>query len=117
MQRYEELEVYKEAYRLVLSLYRYTKELPKEEMYGLTSQLRRASTSIVLNIAEGYGKDDTKEELKRYLRIAKGSAEETKVIIKLCRDIGYMEEKTYEIYHEKLEKISKQMYRLIESIN
>ena len=116
MQKYEELEVYREAYQLVLSIYRYTNVLPKEEMYGLTSQLRRASTNIVLNIAEGYGKDDTKEELKRFLRMAKGSIEEVKVIIELCRDIGYMEEEASEKYLKKIEKMSKQMYRLIESI-
>ena len=117
MPTYENLEVYKEAYRLVLSLYRYTKKLPQEEMYGLTSQIRRASTSIVLNIAEGYGKEDTKEELKRFLRMAKGSMEELKVTIKLCRDIGYMEEEASKIYLDELEKMSKQVYRLIESIN
>ena len=116
MATYENLEVYKESYQLMMSLYRYTKELPKEEMYGLTSQLRRASTSIVLNIAEGYGKDDTKEELKRFLRMAKGSIEEVRVIIRICRDIGYMKNEAAEKYLEKIEKLSKQMYRLMESI-
>ena len=59
MQNYKKLRVYEESYKAALSIYRLSKAFPKEEMYGLTSQIRRAATSIPLNIAEGYAKRES----------------------------------------------------------
>ena len=78
---YKDLKVYERSYRLAVSIYRYAKTMPEEERYGLTSQLKRAATSIPLNIAEGYGKGDSKLEVKRYLKMAKGSCNEMEVLI------------------------------------
>ena len=90
MRGYKELQVYKKGYRYVMEMYRITERLPDEERYGLKSQIRRASLSIPLTIAEGYGKEDTKAELKRFLRMAKGSASELEVLIDISKDLGYI---------------------------
>lgn len=73
---YHDLIVWKKSHDLVIEVYRITKEFPKEEMFGLTSQLRRAVTSIPANIAEGFARTGTKDNL-RFYNIAAGSIYET----------------------------------------
>ena len=116
MSLYKELLVYKKSYNLVISLYKYTNELPESERYGLTSQIKRAAFSIPTNIAEGYGKEDTKQETNRYLRMSKGSCSELSVLIDICRDVGYMKMEHHEIYSKEIEEISKMLYGIIESL-
>ena len=116
MAKYRELLVYKRAYNLVISLYKYTKELPKNEEYALASQIKRASFSIPTNIAEGYGKEDTSAETVRFLRMAKGSASELSVLLDICKDVGYMKPEHHEIYAKEAEEISKMLYGLIEKL-
>ncbi|OPZ47351.1 MAG: hypothetical protein BWY95_01525 [Bacteroidetes bacterium ADurb.BinA104] len=116
MNLYKELEVYKRAYRLSVSVYKFASTLPKEEIYGLASQLKRAVTSIPLNIAEGYGKDDSKAELRRYLKMAQGSCAELEVLTDICMDVGYMERSIHDRYEAELVAISKMLYQLIKSI-
>ena len=115
MSEYRKLGVFVKSYELSISLYRYTKHLPKEERYGLVSQIRRASTSIPLNIAEGYGKDDTKRETVRYLRMAKGSCAELSVLLDMCNDLNLMEDVAHCKYMKCIEEISKMLYGLIKS--
>ena len=116
MNLYEKLEVYQRSYKMTVSLYKYTETLPKEERYAMASQIRRAIMSIPLNIAEGYGKEDSSQEIKRFLKMAKGSCSEVNVLLDLCKDIGYMEEKAYKRYKEEIEVIAKMLYKLVQSI-
>ena len=116
MNLFKELTVYQKAYRLSISIYNYVKILPEDERYGLSAQLKRAVTSIPLNIAEGYGKDDSKAELKRYLKMAKGSCAELEVLMDICKDVGYMDNVSHEKYVDEIQQISKMLYQLLRSI-
>jgi len=84
---YKELEAYKKAYKNVIGIYKLTKPFPKEEKYGIVSQIRRASVSIPLNIAEGYMKGS--KEYVRFLRIALGSSAEVETLLTLCADLEF----------------------------
>ena len=107
---YEDLEVYQEGYELVLEVYQITKDFPKEERYELTSQLKRASLSVVLNIAEGYGRGRT-AEFKHFLRNSLGSSNEAIVLLKLAKDLGYGQ--TDELV-QRYDMLGKRIYRLKE---
>ena len=116
MQSYKELKVYKEAYMQVKRVYEIAKKLPSEERYELSSQIRRASVSIPLNIAEGYGKVETGKELIRYLSIARGSSAEMEVLLDLIYDFGYVNESEYAEMKERQERVGKMLTGLIRSI-
>lgn len=87
---FEDLIMWQKAHQFVLLVYSVTKKFPKEETYGLTSQFRRAATSIAANIAEGYKKKGKKDKL-RFFNIAQGSLEECRYYIILGKDLGYIE--------------------------
>ena len=89
MKDYRELLVWQRSHQLTLELYRATKEFPQEELFGLTSQMRRAASSIPANIAEGCGRDGD-AELKRFITIALGSACELDYFILLASELGYL---------------------------
>ena len=90
MKDYRELTVWQRSHALTLELYRVTKSFPKDELFGLVSQIRRAASSIPANIAEGCGRDGD-AELKRFLNIALGSACEVDYFILLATDLGYLD--------------------------
>jgi four helix bundle protein len=87
MRDFRDLKVWEKAHALALNIYRATAEFPREEIYGLTSQIRRAATSIAANIAEGCGRDG-EVELARFLRIAVGSASELEYHLLLASDLN-----------------------------
>ena len=116
MDTYKELKVYQRSYKLSISIYKYAATMPENERYGLMSQIKRAATSIPLNIAEGYGKDDSKAELKRFLKMAKGSCAELEVLMDICKDVGYMEQSVHVKYVDEITQISKMLYQLVKSI-
>lgn len=89
-QSFKDLIVWQKAHEFVLSAYKMTGDFPKEELYGLTSQFRRASVSIAANIAEGYKKLGKKDKL-RFFNIAQGSLEECRYFLILSKDLGYIE--------------------------
>jgi four helix bundle protein len=89
MQHFSELRVWQRAHALALSIYKLTAALPSEERFGLTSQTRRAATSIPTNIAEG-SKRRTSADYARFLNLAEGSAAEVEYLLMLSRDIGYV---------------------------
>ncbi len=89
MQNYKDLNVWEKSHQFTVTVYECTKSFPKEELFGLTSQLRRASSSIPENIAEGCGKN-SKAELAHYLNIALGSANETEYFLILSKDLNYL---------------------------
>jgi len=87
-QSFEDLIVWQKAHQFVLSVYQLTDDFPKNEVYGLTSQFRRAATSIAANIVEGYKKKGIKDKL-RFFNIAQGSLEECRYYLVLTRDLKY----------------------------
>ncbi len=89
MKEYRELEVWQQGHALTLKIYQSTKTFPKDELFGLTGQMRRAASSIAANIAEGCGRAGD-PELKRFLNIALGSACELDYFIFLSRELGYL---------------------------
>ena len=89
MEDFKDLRVWGKAYELTLSVYKKTYGFPKEEMYGLTSQLRRATSSIGANIAEGCGRRSD-PEMRRFLQIARGSANEVEYHLLLARDLRFL---------------------------
>lgn len=89
MQNFHDLKVWEKAHLLTLDVYRATRDFPREEQYGLISQLRRATSSIPANIAEGCGRN-TGPDLRRFLEIAMGSASEVEYHLLLGRDLGML---------------------------
>ena len=92
MKSYTELEVWIKSRELVKLVYQLTQSFPKEEVYGLTSQIRRSAVSIPSNIAEGVGRQSIKETL-HFLYIAKGSLNELETQLFLSFDVAYVSEK------------------------
>ena|SRR5215467_5979134 len=89
MQNFRNLRVWGKAHDLTLRIYEVTRSFPREETYGLTSQIRRSAASIASNIAEGCGRTG-KAELRRFLEIAMGSASEVEYQLLLAEDLGYL---------------------------
>lgn len=94
MQDFRKLRVWEKSHHLALVIYRTTVTFPKEELYGLTSQARRAATSIPANIAEGCGRGG-KADLARFLQIAMGSASELEYHLLLARDLDLLSSADY----------------------
>ncbi len=93
---YKELKVWQKSMDLVEIVYKFTTAFPKEEMYGLTSQLRRASLSVPVNIAEGHARNTTGEFLQ-FLGIAKGSLAELETLLELSQRLNYLKKENSEI--------------------
>jgi four helix bundle protein len=89
---YHDLDVFREAYAAALDVSRLAKRFPAVEQYELARQLRRSARSIPANIVEGWGKRASAPEFKRYLQIAIGSCDETKMWLDLSKDEGYISE-------------------------
>ena len=87
-QTFQDLMVWQKAHQFVLAVYRLSQSFPNHEVYGLTSQIRRASVSIPANIAEGFKKKTPKEKV-RFFNIAQGSLEEVRYYLILTRDLNY----------------------------
>jgi len=111
---FTDLIVWKKGHVLVLSVYEATKDFPKAEMFGLTSQLRRSAVSITSNISEGFGRKSIKEKMQFYV-IAKGSLYELQNQILIARDLGLMDRKVFDTIAEKTVETSKLLTALIRS--
>lgn len=105
-QDFEHLNVWQEAHKFVLAVYRLTRTFPKDELFGLTSQFRRAAVSIAANIAEGYRKRGISDKL-RFYNIAEGSADECRYYIILSRDLGYISPDAYGDLYEQTSRVSR----------
>ena len=114
---YEDLQVYQDAYKLALQMYRITQDLPARERYELGQQIRRAATSVPANIAEGYGRKNSEKEFKHFLRNSMGSANEVKVYIEMMKDLGYISQENYQELRQSYDILTKKMYRLLERWN
>ena len=96
---YKKLKVWEKAHQLAMEIYRISKTFPKEEIYGLTSQIRRAAFSVPLNIVEGHASTSRKEFLS-FLNIANRSLVETEYLLEILRELNFMDENAY----QRLEK-------------
>ena len=111
MNRYKELKVWQEAIDLSVDIYKKTKLFPNEEMYGLTSQLRRAGVSVPSNIAEGAGRN-TDGEFSHFLGISAGSAFELETQLIIAEKIGLLEKNTLDNTVKKVNEIQKMTFSL-----
>ena len=107
---FKDLIVWQKAYRLVLEIYKITKDFPKSETHGLAQQMRRAAVSLPSNIAEGYGRRH-KTEYKQFLSIAYGSLSELETQYLLSIDLGYT--KKSDIIENLLKEVGSMLYRMI----
>jgi four helix bundle protein len=115
MKDFRSLEVWKLAHQLALEVYRESAAFPREEQYGLTSQMRRAALSIPANIAEGCGKD-TNGEFGRYLTIAMGSASELEYLLLFSADAGYLQTGKREAVSSGLQSLRRMLNALIQKV-
>ncbi|WP_010136903.1 four helix bundle protein [Ochrovirga pacifica] len=110
---FQDLIVWQKGHEFVLEVYKLTKQFPKEEIYGLTSQFRRAAISITANISEGYKRTSNKEKL-RFYNIAQASLEECRYSLILSNDLNYMNSNTQQI--KLIEEVSKLLNGYCKSI-
>lgn len=103
---FTDLDAWKEGHKLVLMIYEITKNFPKEEMFGLTIQLRRAGVSFTSNVAEGFSRNSYKEKLQFYY-MALGSLTEAQNQLLVARDIGYLEKEEFNKIAEQTVKVNK----------
>jgi four helix bundle protein len=115
METHKDLRVWQQSIEMVTSIYLMTQSFPKEEMFGLVSQLRRASVSVPSNIAEGYARGTDKEKL-HFLRISSGSMSEVETQLMLSLNLGYIDQEKYNKLSETVTSVWKQLYSLISSI-
>jgi four helix bundle protein len=112
---YRDLEVWKEAMTLAAEVYEMTRTFPREEMFGMTSQLRRASVSIAANIAEGYGRQQTKPYVQ-FLRISQGSLKETETLILIAGRVGLWEAESSEQLYARCQRIGRMLVGLVRKL-
>ncbi len=115
MRNYRDLQVWSKAHVLTLDLYRISRAFPREELYGLTSQLRRAAASIGATLAEGCGRR-TSNELARFVRIAMGSASELDYHLLLCRDLTFLAEADFQRSAKNLTGVRKMLTSFLTSV-
>ncbi|MGH9900825.1 MAG: four helix bundle protein [Pyrinomonadaceae bacterium] len=109
---FQELIVWQKAHQLVLSVYKFTDSFPQKELYGLTSQFRRAAVSIPANIAEGF-KKKSKTDKARFMNIAQGSLEECRYYTILAKDLGYGDSQTLMSQVEEVSRLLEKYYSAI----
>lgn len=111
MRDYRDLKVWEKAHQLTLDVYRGTQSFPKEELFGLTSQIRRASVSIEANLAEGCGRRSD-GEMGRFIQIAMGSGTELSCHLLLARDLGLMKAEEYSGLYERVTEVLRMLSAL-----
>ena len=116
MKSYKELIVWKKAHEMTIDVYGVTRAFPKEELYGLTSQLRRSAVSIGANVAEGSGRRSN-NEICRFLQIARGSASETEYHIVLARDLKFLREEDFRRLSHHADEVQRMLTALIQSFH
>jgi four helix bundle protein len=115
MKDFRRLKVWEKVHHLTLDIYKDTTRFPREELYGLTSQMRRSSASMGMNIAEGCGKQGN-NELHRFLHIASGSASELDYQLLLARDLNYLTCEDYRRIDQGLLEVRKMLTALIQKV-
>jgi four helix bundle protein len=116
MKTHKDLDVWKDSIDLVVHIYQITKEFPREELYGLTSQIRRAAVSVPANISEGSARNYTKEFI-RFLKIAQASLSEFETLLQISFNLNYLDEGKFKSTQGKIFKVNSQLSGLIRSIS
>ena len=114
-ERWHKLEVWKLADELAFLVYNFTQDFPREEAYGITSQIRRAALSIPTNIVEGYSRKGDKE-LSRFVNISLGSLAETKYLLYFSNRLGYFEKDKYSKLKEGYNTLGKLLWNFYEKV-
>jgi four helix bundle protein len=112
---FKQLAVWEKSHRLTLAVYKTTSSFPREELYGLTSQIRRASASIPANIAEGCGRRGD-AEFARFCQIAMGSASELEYHFLLAKDLGFLESSVHETLNHDLVEVKRMLNVFIQKL-
>jgi four helix bundle protein len=115
MKDFHELKIWQRSHRLTLDVYRATQPFPKDEIYGLTSQMRRASASIPANIAEGCGRQGDLE-LARFFQMAMGSPCELEYHLLLAFDLKLLKESEYQLISKEVTEIQKMLASFIRKL-
>jgi four helix bundle protein len=115
MKDFKDLRVWSRAHELTIDVYHATKEFPKEELFGLTSQMRRAASSIGANIAEGSGRRSD-GELTRFLHIARGSAAELEYHLLLARDLDFLPGSKFQMLVKQADEVQRMLTALIQQV-
>ena len=115
MQSYQDLIAYQRAYQLTLDIYESTKRFPKEETFGIVSQMRRSAVSIPCNISEGYCRNHRKEYVQ-FLNIALGSCGELETLLTLSRDLKYISQSEFENLYKSKAEVSRILWKLADSL-
>jgi len=116
MKTHKDLDVWKDSIELVVKTYQITKGFPKEELYGLTSQIRRAAVSVPANISEGSARNYTQEFI-RFLRIAQASLSEFETLLLISLKLNYLEKEMFQNIQGRIFKLNAQLSGLIKSIS
>ena len=116
MRDFKKLQVWEKAHKLALEIYRISSSFPNEELFSLTSQLRRSAVSVPSNIAEGCGRGGSKE-LARFCAIAAGSASELEYQLLLAYDLGYICDSTYSTSNKSVIEIKKMLNAFIKRLS
>jgi len=111
MRNYKDLRVWEEAHRLTLTVYKTTQAFPRDERFGLTSQIRRSSASIAANLAEGCGRRSD-GEMGRFVQIAMGSGAELSYHLLLAKDLGFINEEQHSGLNASLERVLRMLSAL-----
>jgi len=112
---YRKLVVWQSADELAYAVYLKTKSFPKEEMYGITSQLRRAALSVAINIVEGYGRQG-RNEFRHFLNIALGSLAETEYLLDFSLKLKYLNERNYNDLRDLRKKVGRLLWKFYKSL-
>ena len=112
---YQQLEVWQKAVTLVTEVYQVTRTFPREEIYGLTSQLRRAAVSIPANIAEGWGRNTTRDYIQ-FLRVARGSLLELETHLVIAGNLELIDPSAQERLDQRTQEINRMLNGLIKSV-
>ena len=114
-ERWANLEVWKLSDELAFQIYKTTQNFPKEEMYGITSQVRRSALSIPTNIVESYSRKGDKE-LSRFVNYSLGSLAETKFLLYFSNRLGYIKSKEYTLLKSGYDKLGKLLWKFYETV-
>ena len=115
MKNFKELIVWKKAHQHALLIYKYTETFPKEEQFGIISQIRRAAVSIPANIAEGCGKS-TQKDFANYLQISLGSAQEAEYLSLLSFELGYLRDDQHKDCMAMVNEVKAMLISLIKKV-
>ena len=116
MKDFHELKVWQKAHQLTLAIYKVTAPFPREELFGLTSQLRRSCSSIAANLAEGCGRTGD-AEFSRFCAIAMGSASELEYHLLLGKDLGLIKPKDYQELSQRATELKRMLTGLLQKLN